>query len=60
MNAIVFNPQTKIFAVVSADLAKAMIFMGNNEGFNRATEFPASSTEHMTSVFIANGFKQSH
>ena len=40
-----------------AEIAKAMLFMGNPYGFNRAKEFPSSSVAQMREVMELNGFQ---
>lgn len=57
MTAIAYSTTRKTFAVVSPDLAKSMLFMGNPHHYDRATEFPDSAVSQMIEVFTANGFK---
>ena len=55
-SAIVYSTQSKTFCITSLEIAQAMLFMGNEYGFNRATSFPQSSVAEMRDVFEANGF----
>lgn len=54
--AIAYNTNTKQYCVTSEDVAKSMLYMGNEYGFNRVTVFPQSSIPHMNDVMKANGF----
>lgn len=58
MIAIVYNTTEKTFSLVSTELARAMLFMGNPHGFNRAVTGPESGRNQMVSVMIENGFKK--
>ena len=58
MTAIAYSTQNKTFCVTSPEIAKAMLYMGNPYGFNRANEFPSHSVAHMRDTMEANGFKQ--
>jgi HKD family nuclease len=53
---IVYSTQNKTFCITSLEIAQAMLFMGNEHDFNRATSFPQSSVAEMRDTFEANGF----
>ena len=55
--AIAYSTKNKTYCITSIEIAQAMLFMGNPHGFNRATTFPASSSNQMASVMESNGFK---
>jgi hypothetical protein len=57
MTAIAYSTENKTFAITSPEIAKAMLFMGNPYGFNRAKEFPSSSVAQMREVMELNGFQ---
>jgi hypothetical protein len=57
MTAIAYSTENKTFCITSPEIAKAMLFMGNPHGFNRATEFPSSSVNQMREVMELNGFQ---
>ena len=58
MKAIAYNTADKTFAVVSTELAKAMLYTGNPHGFNRAVEFPDSGESFMRERMKANKYTE--
>jgi hypothetical protein len=55
--AIAYSTKDKTFAITSVEIAQAMLFMGNEYGFNRATTCSQSGVVNMREVFEKNGFR---
>ena len=54
--AIAYSTKDKTFCVTSVEIAQAMMFMGNEHGFNRIVIFPQSGVVQMRNAMLANGF----
>jgi len=58
MLAIAYSTTNKTFAIVSQDLARAMIFMGNPHGFDRAKNLKNSEKKQFLGILAENKYKE--
>lgn len=56
--SFVFSEIKKTFAIVSPELAHAMIFMGNPHGFNRGKTIQLGEKSKFLAILAKNGYKQ--
>tara|TARA_R110000868_G_scaffold277047_1_gene536907 strand:- start:505 stop:708 length:204 start_codon:yes stop_codon:yes gene_type:complete len=55
--AVAYNTTEKTYCITSEEIAQAMLFMGNQYGFNRAKVFPQKEVATMNELMKQNGFK---